>query len=402
MGDLLLFTNAQEGPGPLLAERLEPLRKEGFKVNPKKAQIGQREDIDLGIWTGIHPTGHVIYVDGSSTVKAGERLTRCGICCPQAGIGLAMKLPNTLNAQHAELVVVAYVVTHPAEFPTPYTICSDTVVMCNSCTEYLAIWSRCRYTSADGRAPGEVEGPYGVPEIDNREGMVFNGDKWVVLQQYLREFLQLAHEGPGVGHPRPETTWQKANRHTSRDAGRELPGRPMDLRPLIGRAKGAGPSALGHWVRADELPHRAGNFIQNGQALIRVSTGCRGETEQSLIYRVLMEGGVGEPLSEPQSIGCGKTEKGGLERLATAYNTGSSVLNSMNDVQLSLQIKISKDQLCKILGEKNAVVGAELRENQSMAVHQKEIITELERHAETVNSLIREDRNASKEGLRNE
>uniref|UniRef100_UPI00398E3686 uncharacterized protein n=1 Tax=Pristiophorus japonicus TaxID=55135 RepID=UPI00398E3686 len=54
--DLLLFTDEGEEHGPLLAEQLELLREEGFKVNPKKAQISQKKIKFLGL-----------------TVRAGER-----------------------------------------------------------------------------------------------------------------------------------------------------------------------------------------------------------------------------------------------------------------------------------------------------------------------------------------
>ncbi|XP_078089542.1 ribonuclease H-like [Mustelus asterias] len=95
--------------------------------------------------------GREIYVDGSSTVSEGTRLTGCGIWDPEAEIALALKLPHTLSAQQAELATVMYVVTHPERFPTPYTICSDSMFTCNLCTEYLAIWSRRGYTSSDGK-----------------------------------------------------------------------------------------------------------------------------------------------------------------------------------------------------------------------------------------------------------
>ncbi|XP_067841274.1 protein NYNRIN-like [Heptranchias perlo] len=217
-----------------------------------------------------------------------------------------------MSAQQAELSAVVYVVTHPEIFPTPYTICSDSMFTCNSCTEYLAIWSRRGYTSADWRpltvkpllekilaAVGEegevfihkvkahssaeprsegnrqadvlakegtrtgtfwdpygsrpiaavtgrngtqgsagvaltpdlkmvqtqdpvlkaalsavaegkrVEGPYSTAAHSVKEDMLFKGEQWVVPQQHRREFLQLAHEGPGAGHPGPETTWQR-------------------------------------------------------------------------------------------------------------------------------------------------------------------------------------------------
>lgn len=268
-------------------------------------------DVDIDLRAGIHPTGWEIYVDGSSTVSAGERLTGCGVYDPKAGIAFAIKLPSTMSAQQAKLSAVAYVVTHPEMFPTPYTICSDSMFTCNSYTEYLAIWSRRGYTSSDGRlltvkplleqilaAVGErgevfihkvkahsatesrgegnqqadalakegarsgifwdpygprqiaaiqdrernigtpkvtgpldlrtvqaqdpvlkailravsegeqVEGLYSKAALSIKEGMLFHAEQWVVPQQHRREFLQLALEGPGAGHPGPEVTWQ--------------------------------------------------------------------------------------------------------------------------------------------------------------------------------------------------
>eukprot|EP00061_Rhincodon_typus_P004287 g22216.t1 len=79
----------------------------------------------------------------------------------------------------------------------------------------------------------------------------------------------------------------------------------------------------------------------------------------------------------------------------------AEVLNGKINIQLALQIKGLKDQLRKILGEENIMVGAEPWENQAMTVHLKEIIAELERHAETVNVLIQEEGNAFEEAARN-
>ena len=63
--------------------------------------------------------------------------------------------------------------------------------------------------SAAIRRQEKVEGSYGTVDITVREFMLFKGDKWVVPSLYRREFLKLAHEGPGAGHPGPETTWQR-------------------------------------------------------------------------------------------------------------------------------------------------------------------------------------------------
>ncbi|GCB75178.1 hypothetical protein scyTo_0017308 [Scyliorhinus torazame] len=52
----------------------------------------------------------------------------------------------------------------------------------------------------------KIEGPYEAADIIVREGMLFEGDKWVVPFLCHKEFLQPAHESPGAGHPGPETT----------------------------------------------------------------------------------------------------------------------------------------------------------------------------------------------------
>ncbi|XP_072331098.1 protein NYNRIN-like [Scyliorhinus torazame] len=57
-----------------------------------------------------------------------------------------------------------------------------------------------------------IEGPYGGKDITLKEGMLFRGDQWIVPSQHHREFIEMAHESPGAGHPGPETTWQRVER----------------------------------------------------------------------------------------------------------------------------------------------------------------------------------------------
>uniref|UniRef100_UPI00398F5946 uncharacterized protein n=1 Tax=Pristiophorus japonicus TaxID=55135 RepID=UPI00398F5946 len=98
----------------------------------------------------------------------------------------------------------------------------------------------------------------------------------------------------------------------------------------------------------------------------------------------------------------GRQRRGTLNDIFTGINTGASVINSLDNVQLALQVNGLKNQLCKILGDENTVVGSALHEEVAMTVHLKEIISQLEAQARAVNALIREDRNASDQAAQNE
>uniref|UniRef100_UPI00398E4DEC uncharacterized protein n=1 Tax=Pristiophorus japonicus TaxID=55135 RepID=UPI00398E4DEC len=107
-------------------------------------------------------------------------------------------------------------------------------------------------------------------------------------------------------------------------------------------------------------------------------------------------------LNARDTMGSGRPRRGTINNIFTTYNTASCVINSLDGIELQTQINSLKTQLRKILKQENTVVGSELHEDQAMTVHLKEIVAELEKHAQTVNALIREDRNASDQAAQNE
>ncbi|GCB86708.1 hypothetical protein scyTo_0027373, partial [Scyliorhinus torazame] len=86
----------------------------------------------------------------------------------------------------------------------------------------------------------------------------------------------------------------------------------------------------------------------------------------------------------------------------TSFNTGTSIVNSMDTVELALQINQLKGQLRKVLRDENTVVRSGLHEEVAMTLHLKEIIAQLEDHAKAINALIREDQNSSDQAAQNE
>jgi len=102
------------------------------------------------------------------------------------------------------------------------------------------------------------------------------------------------------------------------------------------------------------------------------------------------------------TVGSGRQRRGVVNDGFMDFNTRTSIINSMDNVELAVLINQLKGQHRKVLGDENAVVGSGLHEEVAMTLHLKEIRAQLETHAKTINALIREDRNASDQAAQNE
>ncbi|XP_078281906.1 uncharacterized protein LOC144608216 [Rhinoraja longicauda] len=74
----------------------------------------------------------------------------------------------------------------------------------------------------------------------------------------------------------------------------------------------------------------------------------------------------------------GRHRRGVVNDVFTGFNTGTSVVNALDTMELQTQINRLKSQLKGILTDENKVVGSELHEDQAMTLHLREIIAELD------------------------
>uniref|UniRef100_UPI00398E9151 protein Niban 1-like n=1 Tax=Pristiophorus japonicus TaxID=55135 RepID=UPI00398E9151 len=170
-------------------------------------------------------------------------------------------------------------------------------------------------------------------------------------------------------------------------------------------------------VPTDKLVYQGVHYVVASVILnlteVRLPAFCPRETE--LLYQALLKEmfrsfyeldfgdvNVADLYRQEDTTEWGRQRRRVINYIFTGFNTEASVMNSLDDVQLALQINGLKSQLRSILGKENNVLGSTLHEGVAMTVHLKEIIAQLEAHARTINTLIKEDRLASDQAAQNE